>query len=104
MNDRLTLRSVLLWAACGAGLFLGVGAALPVWTDPRVLLVRAVRDDQGNPDVSFEPFRGALWEVVSPRWGGFLAGTSALLAGGSVAGLLGYLAGRMVRPQKGGGA
>src|SRR5262249_42902935 len=100
------LAGALLWAAAGAGLFLGVGAALPVWqVRPMTRVFR--------PDGSYDyvgPTSGPMWEAASAmRWPpsvGHDVVTYGLLLffGGANAGLYAGLAWRWLRRRKGGGA
>jgi len=62
MSNRPKILPALLFAAAGAGLFLGVGAALPNWVAPR--------DPAGEDgSILWQP-HGPLWEAVPAtlRW------------------------------------
>lgn len=55
-----TLRGALLWAAVGAALFLGVGAAMPIWEVPR--LVEADHRGTKYPVPRWTNGHGPWWE------------------------------------------
>jgi hypothetical protein len=104
-GDKPPWRGALLSAAAGAALFLGVGAALPVW----VVELPTGPGGPAWPATFLGTAKVTLWEAASStHWQ--LSVTDEvvlypllLLAGGVGAGLLGYFARVTVRRWKGGG-
>src|SRR5262245_20567699 len=96
---RTSWRGALLWAAAGAGLFLGVGAGVPGWPPWEITIGppgRAIVMNDG-PAPLWEAARslGLVNALARP-------GVVALLAGGGVAGMLARTVFVAVSRQKGG--
>jgi hypothetical protein len=103
---RPSWRAVVIWCVTGAGLFLGVGAALPVWT---VYPSYSPVGPDGICDV-IGPTKGPLWEAASSMpWTASLTNDTvdfilALALSGVGAGLYAHLGYLWLRRRKGGEA
>src|SRR4051812_47279490 len=110
MSRKPTLRAALLSAAAGAALFLGVGAALPLWDVFPGPNTGSVLYLEGPHWIGLTE-RGPLWRALARKvWvenhmrslgavGGYLVpqvalAPAGLLVIGAAAGLLGYVASR----------
>jgi hypothetical protein len=108
-----TLRGALLWAVVGAALFVGVGAALPVWPGGveiaswrRTEFWWALYDQWLWAQGVWEAWKDPKWQDLINRPGteDLASGSVALVLSGAATGMLGHLAWFRLRRRKGGAA